>query len=263
VGKRIGFRLSPPDPSVRAPFVAPVCYSIQHVLAVADKQELAGLFEGLEALSQSLDLHPIVGRLCAASSLLFGVLAVPEYEGPASRAGIADAGAVCDESYLLLCASPNSESLIDELHHCVRINRYEVHVVPHPLPHHPFPSPAPSVHLRLRCSGPAEDVQNAALGLQKVFGYLRGNGMGSLFGYPKREATRNDSVEEALVPAQGKVHHYDRHLVCCGDGPPASAGEVHGPHLGHFLFREPVAQGLYVCEVLLRTQALAALRVAA
>jgi hypothetical protein len=38
---------------------------------------------------------------------------------------------------------------------------------------------------------------------------------------------------------------------------------VHRPHLGQFLIREPVGQGLYVCEVLLRSQALAALRVAA
>src|ERR1035437_4696491 len=123
VGEGVCFPSTFPHPSVRAPFVAPVCYSIQHVLAVAYEQELAWLFEGLEALNQSLDLHPVVGRLCAASSLLFGVLSVTEYEGPASRAGIADAGAVCDESYLLHFISPNSESLIDELHHGVRINQ--------------------------------------------------------------------------------------------------------------------------------------------
>lgn len=53
VGKRIGFRLSPPGPSVHTPLVTPRCDAFQKVSAISEQQYLTGLQEGLEALDGS------------------------------------------------------------------------------------------------------------------------------------------------------------------------------------------------------------------
>jgi len=100
-GKRIGFRLSPPGPSVHTPLVSPRCDAFQKVSAVREQQHLTGLQEGLEALDGSPKLHPVVCRVRRATSALHGVLPVAQNVSPTTRAWIANASSVGDESDLL------------------------------------------------------------------------------------------------------------------------------------------------------------------
>jgi hypothetical protein len=101
VGKRIGFRLSPPGPSVHTPLVTPRCDAFQKVSAISEQQYLTGLQECLEALDGSPKLHPIVCRVRSATSALHGVSSVAQNVSPTTRARIANASSVGDESDLL------------------------------------------------------------------------------------------------------------------------------------------------------------------
>jgi len=101
VGKRIGFRLSPPGPSVHTPLVTPRCDAFQKVSAISEEQHLTGLQEGLEALDGSPKLHPVVCRIRSATSALQGVLPIAQNVSPTTRAWIANASSVGDERDLL------------------------------------------------------------------------------------------------------------------------------------------------------------------
>lgn len=101
VCKRISFRLSPPSPSVQAPLVTPRYDAFQQVSAVREEQHFAGLQKGLEALDDSLKLHPVVCRVRHATSALHGVLPIAQNVSPTTRARIANASSVGDQRDLL------------------------------------------------------------------------------------------------------------------------------------------------------------------
>ena len=70
------------------------CDGVHQILAVAGEDNPAGLPQGLEPLNGGGELHPVVGGVPFPAGKLLSGFAIEQDSSPASRSGIARAGAV-------------------------------------------------------------------------------------------------------------------------------------------------------------------------
>src|SRR6185295_12641411 len=84
-------------PAVLLPAMDPLGDPVLDVLRIGDYFRLTGLPHGLQTLDDCCQFHTVVGGMRLGSHQLAFVMVVAQEARPAARAGIAEAGAVCDE----------------------------------------------------------------------------------------------------------------------------------------------------------------------